>query len=96
MNLEKIKIVKANDFIKRVAVTTGSGMSLLSKIDCDCFLTGDIKYHDAMDAMARGVSLIDIGHFESEKYFVECLFEEIKDLNVEIIKINSKNPFALI
>jgi dinuclear metal center YbgI/SA1388 family protein len=96
MNLKHIRVVKAKDFIKRVAITTGAGMSLLPQIKADCFLTGDIKYHEAMDAKARGISLIDIEHYESEKYFVDALYEDIKDLDIEIIKINSKNPFSLI
>jgi dinuclear metal center YbgI/SA1388 family protein len=96
MNLKHVRVVKAKDFIKKVAITTGAGMSLLPQIKADCFLTGDIKYHEAMDAKARGISLIDIEHYESEKYFVEALYEDIKDLDIEIVKINSQNPFSLI
>ena len=95
MNLNTLRVVKLNDFIKRVAITTGAGMSLLDNIKADCFLTGDIKYHEAMDAKARGISLIDIGHFESERYFVDVMYEALK-LDIEIKKINSKNPFELI
>ncbi|WP_024791202.1 Nif3-like dinuclear metal center hexameric protein [Lebetimonas sp. JS032] len=96
MKLKYIRVVKANDFVKKVGITTGSGMSLLDQIKADCFLTGDIKYHEAMDAKARGISLIDVGHFESEKYFAEALYDNIKDMEIEIIKINSTNPFDLI
>jgi dinuclear metal center YbgI/SA1388 family protein len=96
MNLNFIRVVKTKDFIKRVAITTGAGMSLLPQIKADCFLTGDIKYHEAMDAKARDISLIDIEHYSSEKYFVDALYEDTKDLDTEIIKINSKNPFSLI
>jgi len=96
MNLEHLRVVKAKEDIRKVAITTGAGMSLLDVIRADCFLTGDIKYHEAMDAKSRGINLIDIGHYESEKYFVEALYEDIKDLNVEIIKVDSKNPFSLI
>ncbi|EDM23009.1 Nif3-like dinuclear metal center hexameric protein [Caminibacter mediatlanticus TB-2] len=95
MNLNTLRVVKLNDFIKRVAITTGAGMGLLDSIKADCFLTGDIKYHEAMDAKARGISLIDIGHFESERYFVDVMYEALK-LDIEIKKINSKNPFELI
>ncbi|WP_457559851.1 Nif3-like dinuclear metal center hexameric protein [Caminibacter sp.] len=96
MNLEILKVVKARDFVKRVAVTTGAGMSLLPYIKADCFLTGDIKYHEAMDAKARGVSLIDIGHYESEKYFTDAIFEELKALDIKVLKINSNNPFKFL
>jgi len=93
LNLQCLKIVKCNDFIKTVSLTTGAGMSLLPYIKTDLFLTGDIKYHEAMDAKIRGVSLIDIGHYESEKFFADALYRDIKDLELEIVKINSENPF---
>jgi len=93
--IEYLKVVKCNDFIKTVALTTGSGMSFLPYIKADCFLTGDIKYHEAMDAKVRGISLIDIGHYESEKFFVDVMYDEIKDLNIEILKVNSQNPFSV-
>lgn len=97
LEIDYLKVVRCKDFIKKVAITTGSGMSLLPFVDeVDLFLTGDIKYHDAMDAKIRGISLIDIGHFESEKFFVDIMYENIKDLKIEIIKTNSKNPFAII
>jgi len=95
MNLNYLRVVKSNEFIKRVAITTGAGMSLLDKIQADCFLTGDIKYHEAMDAKVRGISLIDITHYHSEKYFVDVLAEVLK-LDIEVIKTNSIDPFILI
>ncbi len=76
LHLKVLKAVKCKDFIKTVALCTGSGMSLLDEVSADCFLTGDIKYHDAMEAKARGVSLIDIRHYESESFF-GALMEEL-------------------
>ena len=93
MNLNTLRVVKAKDKIKRVAITTGAGMSLLDLIKADCFLTGDIKYHEAMDSIVRGISLIDITHYESEKYFVDCLCEAIKKYNLNVNKLVSINPF---
>ena len=93
MGIEVLRVVRANDFVKRVAITTGAGMGLLGKIDADCFLTGDIKYHEAMEAKARGISLIDIRHYESERYFVDAMYEAIKHFDIDIIKLNSSNPF---
>ena len=92
MKMEYIKVVKANDKIKRVAITTGAGMSLLNYINADCFLTGDIKYHEAMDAKARNISLIDIEHYKSERYFVD-VFRKVVDLNVDVLEI--KDPFKI-
>ena len=35
------KCVKTSNFVKKVALTTGSGCSLIKQIDADCFLTGE-------------------------------------------------------
>ena len=96
MNLDILRVVKAKEKIKKIAITTGAGMSLLDLIKADCFLTGDIKYHEAMDAKIRGINLIDITHYHSEKYFVDCLGEVLEKSDIEVVKTNSDEPFNLI
>ena len=97
LSLKTTNTVRCNDFIKKIAIVTGSGMSLIDEIKADCFLTGDIKYHDAMEAKARGLSLIDIRHYESERYFntlLEGLLSEyLKKNKLKAIITASKNPF---
>ncbi|MFT7003103.1 MAG: dinuclear metal center YbgI/SA1388 family protein [Sulfurimonas sp.] len=94
--LSHAKCVKSSNRVKRVALTTGSGCSLLKSIEADCFLTGDVKYHDAMEAKSINLSLIDIGHFESEHFFAEILHRHLKILGLEAIISSSKNPFTYI
>jgi dinuclear metal center YbgI/SA1388 family protein len=97
LNLKILKVVNAKKNIKSVSLTTGSGMSLLSDITTDCFLTGDIKYHEAMEAKARDICLIDIGHYESEIHFMtllEMLLEKYLKTNAKkAIMLESHNPF---
>ncbi|RXK05327.1 Nif3-like dinuclear metal center hexameric protein [Halarcobacter bivalviorum] len=97
LGLEYLKYVKCNEKVKKVALVTGAGMSLINEVKADLFLTGDIKYHDAMEAKARGISLIDIRHYESEKYFsplLEGLISEyLKKNQLKAIITASKNPF---
>ncbi|MEA3290645.1 MAG: Nif3-like dinuclear metal center hexameric protein [Campylobacterota bacterium] len=97
LGLDIAKVVKSKKHIKSVALTTGAGMSLLPNIKADCFLTGDIKYHEAMEAKARGISLIDIGHYESEHHFSRLLYiliENYLKLNkIKGIIVASQNPF---
>ena len=88
------KISPSNQHIKKIALTTGSGGSLISSIDADCFLTGDIKYHDALMAYENNLSLIDIGHYESEIFFSEILYKELKKSDIKAIICQSKNPFV--
>lgn len=92
--LDEVRFVKCHEHIKRVALCTGSGSSLLKSVDADCFLTGDLKYHEAMEAKSINLSMIDINHYESEVHFAEILatYLEIKDITVIISQ--SKNPFT--
>ncbi|MBR1769050.1 MAG: Nif3-like dinuclear metal center hexameric protein [Bacteroidales bacterium] len=64
--------------ISRVALCGGSGAEFTGdaiKKSCDCFLTGDIKYHNFLDTEER-IILADIGHYESEQFIIKR-FEEI-------------------
>lgn len=97
LNIKILKCLKTKDTIKSISLTTGSGMSLIDYVKSDLYLTGDIKYHDAMEAKARGISLIDIGHYESEIHFCDILHRELEPY-LKINKINAiipnlNNPF---
>lgn len=55
--------------VKRIAFCGGSGKSLINKVasmDIDLFITGDIDYHASVDAEELGLSVLDIGHYQSE------------------------------
>ncbi len=94
--LKFAKCVKCSDEVKVVALTTGSGCSLMRSLHADCFLTGDVKYHDAMEAKSINLSLIDIGHYESEHFFAEILAKYLKNLGLKVIIASSENPFTYI
>ncbi len=97
LNLEFTKSVKCNEKIKKLAITTGAGMSLIPYIKADCFLTGDIKYHDAMEAKSLNISLIDIGHYESEHHFTALMMALVEKYllknEIKAIISASQNPF---
>jgi dinuclear metal center YbgI/SA1388 family protein len=93
LGLEVLKRVVGKKKIKKCALTTGSGGDLISEVKADCFLSGDFKYHQALEAKENKLSLIDIGHYESECHFSACLSENLEKLPLKVIMSNSKNPF---
>jgi putative NIF3 family GTP cyclohydrolase 1 type 2 len=93
LGLPVLRIVAPKEEIRTVAMTTGAGASLMDSIEADCFLTGDIKYHDAMKAETQNLMMVEIGHYESERFFAEVLLNELKNLPLLAIISNSKNPF---
>ncbi len=65
--------------IRKVSICGGAGISFLSEAissKSDAFVTVDIKYHNFFDADDR-ILLVDIGHFESEKFSTEILYHLI-------------------
>ena len=51
-------------------------------------------YHQALYAKENGLNLIDINHYESERYFSDFLAKYLQNLKIEVIISNSKNPFT--
>ncbi|CAA6810528.1 MAG: FIG137478: Hypothetical protein [uncultured Sulfurovum sp.] len=95
LDLPTLRVVGKKENIQSIALCTGAGASLMDEVDADCFLTGDIKYHDAMKAMSEDLMMVDIGHYESEKFFAQILLDELKVLPILAIIANSKNPFQI-
>jgi len=69
----------AGQVVSRVAVCGGAGAFLIEDAvgaGADAYLTGDLKYHDFQQAAGR-VTLVDIGHFESEQFCLATLYSLI-------------------
>jgi dinuclear metal center YbgI/SA1388 family protein len=63
--------------IARVAVCGGAGADLLRDAiaaGADAFITADIKYHTFQEAGNR-ILLVDCGHYETEKYSEEIIYD---------------------
>ena len=96
LHIENISVVGYHDSITTAALCTGSGADLIGTVQADCFLTGDIKYHTAKEAYENGLSLIDVKHYESERFFAASLQKELQKKGLNGIIANSKNPFTTI
>jgi len=62
--------------VRKVAVCGGSGSFLIRealKAGADIFITGDVKYHDFFEAENK-MLIADIGHFESEQFAIELIY----------------------
>ncbi len=60
------------------------------KTRADVLVTGDIKYHTALDS---DIILIDIGHFGSEHPVLNTLEKIISPLGIEVLVADEKDPF---
>lgn len=93
------------DRLLNVGFCTGAGGEYLFKAaarGCDLFITGDLKLHEAQYAKAKGMSVIDAGHYGTEKIFTENMAHQLYvraaenryDLDVLMSEANT-NPYTL-
>ena len=80
------KILEEEKCIKQYDATDESP-EFIEDYDVDAFVTGDLKFHTALDS--KNI-VFDIGHFESEILILE-VFKEILGIDVTFAKENS--PF---
>lgn len=84
-----VRLINNNNIeqIKTIGFCAGSGADFIECTDTDAFVTGDLKYHTAVETSKV---VFDIGHFESEILILNR-FKEILGIQVEIA--NEKSPF---
>lgn len=97
-NIPNIRVVNSKrKTYSSIAFCSGSGAGYipdLEKIGIDVFITGDIKHHQALDS--GNMSIIDLGHFQSEKFVVEIFENILKNEDVELIKAKEKPAWELV
>lgn len=99
LGLDTIKLnMKPESAITKFAVVTGSGASMWKACmgaGVDVLLTGDMKHHDAIDAAENGITIVDAGHFETEKIFMSYLAQIINNkFKIDTVVIE-ENPSIL-
>ena len=75
--------------IRTVAVCSGAGGSeenveYAAKRGVDALITGDVKHSGFMEAVNRGITVIDAGHFHTENIVCPQLAAEIEKLGGEV------------
>lgn len=78
--------------VKNVAICGGSGSFLIPaaiKNNADIYITSDIKYHEFFDTDQK-ILLADIGHYESEQFTIELLYEFLKQKSINFAVLKSE------
>lgn len=82
--------------LRRVAVCPGSGASLAAvaaKAGAQLLITGDVKYHDALEAP---LPILDVGHFVLEEGMMSRFADSLAEsLSLQVTFIPALSPFRL-
>lgn len=100
-NIDHVSIVGSREtVINKVAIVGGSGanyVEIAKRKRCDVLITGDVGFHQAQEALSKGICLIDAGHaieiiFNDYMADFINLFDNVVALSSEI----DTNPFEVI
>lgn len=95
----KVRYADAGKTIKKIAICTGAGCSLIEAAgEIDAFITGDASHHNFLDCIQAGITLIAAGHYETEIVVVPVLVKKMQAQfpDIEIIDIKQENPIKFI
>lgn len=96
LDVSGIRYTDTEKPIKTVAVGGGAceEYAELALEVADCFVTGDMKYHQMLDMAERDMAVISAGHFETEAMAFKMFMAELEKLfpDVEFYWGNQKNP----
>lgn len=102
LDVDSVRLIgNSEKIVRTVGISGGSGqqhMYQAKKHGCDVYLTGDVTYHNALDAYEMGFTVIDIGH-HAEKVFVQVLYDDLSGKFPEVMFRISQvdtNPFQTI
>ena len=87
--------------VRRAAICPGSGKSVIDvaiEKGAQVLITGDIGHHEGIDAVARGMAVIDAGHYGVEYIFMSdmktFLEENVPGVAVTTAKVT--HPFQTV
>lgn len=96
LKCDNLRFTDANNKIKKVAVSSGSGGSSVKHAiekKCDAFVTGEIKYSDILLANENNLSIFDVGHFKSENVVIPYL-KELLQKEFNMVKFVESKVFS--
>ncbi|MCH5281364.1 MAG: Nif3-like dinuclear metal center hexameric protein [Lachnospiraceae bacterium] len=80
--ISKVRVFGDPDaMVRKAAICPGSGGKFVDaalSLDAEVYITGDIDYHECIDSVARGLPVIDAGHYGVEQIFVPYMKEYMK------------------
>lgn len=77
--------------VRRIGYTPGKGSSFVSAaiaVGCEVFITGEVGYHDALAASRRGMSVIELGHRESERFYLKVMSGWLREMGLQVRELN--------
>ena len=78
--------------VSKIGFVAGKGASFLdaaAAAQCDLFITGEAGYHSSFKASQKGVSVMELGHRESERFFIHVMRDWLASEGLQVIEVHT-------
>jgi len=101
LQLVHVRVAAAGDItkdVRTVGVCAGSGGEVLNHIKADVLLTGEMRHHDVLAAVAKGTSVILCEHTNTERGYLKVLRTDLEALfeGKVAVQISAKDSDPLV
>lgn len=100
IDFKVIRVSGSNDIpISRVAACPGAGGAVIPSAcnsQAQLLVVGELDYHERMNAVERGEVVLEVGHYNSEKMFVEGVINRLNNrFSTEQLNLFEHQPGSL-
>lgn len=100
MQLDAAVRTNGGETVETVAVCGGSGGDFLAALadETDAFVTGEMRHHEWLNANARGITVIEAGHYATEVPVVDTLCRWLQEAfpTLEVTAYYDESPYITI
>jgi len=79
--------------VNKIAFVAGKGASFVRAAlsnGCDLFVTGEAGYHVALEGARKGIAVMELGHRESERFYLQVMSDWLSNLGLKVCEMNLK------
>ncbi len=78
--------------VVRIGFTAGKGASFVESaayVKCDLYITGEVGYHNALQGQRLGMAVMELGHRDSEGFFMETMKNWLSGFELMVIDVQT-------
>jgi dinuclear metal center YbgI/SA1388 family protein len=97
LNIDSLRLINptGKTKVKKIAVCPGSGGDFIQNLtDVDLYITGDIRYHTALEV--NNMAVADAGHMETEQIILPVIKDLLKEFKIDTFIAQEKSPWQTI
>lgn len=96
LNTPFVRVCGSKEKITKIAVASGSCSEYVPTAiekGADAIITADMKYHNCLEFAAKGIVIVDAGHYPTEIIVCEMFEELLRECRVQVVKADYKDIF---